>query len=290
MVRPVRFAYNAQTAVNNAFQSPRDADAQQQALAEFNGLVNALRIHGVDVVVMDDTPEPHTPDSIFPNNWISFHEPRTVILYPMFAANRRLERQKKVWEWVNEVLKPKTIIDHTAYEHRQMFLEGTGSMVLDRVNKIAYACISPRTDQKLFLRFCADMGFEARCFDAVDKHGNAIYHTNVLMCAAEEFVVICLEAIADAEQRERVQQTIARTHKTVVDITLQQMNAFAGNMLQVQNKTEEKLLVMSSQAFESLTAAQRQTLKGYQPILHAPLYTIEANGGGSARCMMAEIY
>jgi len=291
MIRPVNFGYNAETAVNNAFQvAGMDAEAQKKALREFDDFVSVLRSNGVDVTVVQDTPEPHTPDSIFPNNWISFHNDGTVIFYPMYAANRRLERKQHVIDTVRTLFEIKSQIDLSSYESKNIFLEGTGSMVLDRDNKIAYACLSPRTDKKVLEDFCKQTGYKPVSFRAVDSKGREIYHTNVMMCVADRYVVICLESIDDKTERENVTTAITGSGKEIIEISFDQMNHFAGNMLQVENVSGEKLLVMSSQAFRSLTKQQVDKLSSYNNIIHSPLVTIETNGGGSARCMMAEVH
>jgi len=291
MIRPVRFGYNAETAVNNAFQvQSNEENVQQKALEEFDDFVTLLRNNGVDVTVVEDTPMPHTPDSIFPNNWVSFHNDGTVLLYPMYAFNRRAERKEYVLETISRRFAIKRRIDLSSYEDKNIFLEGTGSMVLDRDKSIAYACISPRTNEKALDDFCRKMNYAPVLFSATDGNGMAIYHTNVLMCVGHSYVVICLESIADPEQRKVVSQTIINSNKKIIPITLHQMNHFAGNMLQLENQHGEKILVMSSQAYESLTTEQLVELKRYNRIIHSPLTTIETNGGGSARCMMAEVH
>ena len=291
MIRPVNFGYNAETAVNNAFQvAGMDAEAQKKALREFDDFVSVLRSNGVDVTVVQDTPEPHTPDSIFPNNWISFHNDGTVIFYPMYATNRRLERKQHVIDTVRSLFEIKSQIDLSSYESKNIFLEGTGSIVLDRDNKIAYACLSPRTDKKVLEDFCKQTGFKPVSFRAVDSKGREIYHTNVMMCVADRYVVICLESIDDKTERENVTTAITGSGKEIIEISFDQMNHFAGNMLQVENVSGQKLLVMSSQAFRSLTKQQVDKLSSYNNIIHSPLVTIETNGGGSARCMMAEVH
>lgn len=291
MIQPVNFGYNAETAVNNAFQlQSSETNVQQKALKEFNDFVTVLQNNGVDVTVVRDTNLPHTPDSIFPNNWVSFHHDGTLLLYPMYAVNRRAERKEHVLEKIMEKFLVAKKIDLSSYEARNIFLEGTGSMVLDRDNRIAYACLSPRTDETVLADFCRQMNYKPVVFDATDGNGQAIYHTNVLMCVADKYVVICLESIADLEQRQFVWETITKSDKKVIAITLHQMNHFAGNMLQVENNKAEKLLVMSTQAYDSLTTEQAEILKSYNRIIHSPLTTIERNGGGSARCMMAEVH
>lgn len=289
MIHPVNFSFNAETAVNNAFQVKDPEGAQEKAEAEFNGFVTMLRDNGIDVLEIHDTPNPYTPDSIFPNNWISFHDDATICLYPMFAENRRKERKPEFVQAIENKFLVKREIDFTHFESRGRFLEGTGSMVLDRDYKIAYACLSPRTDKEVLEEFCAVMGYEAITFLSVDENAQPVYHTNVMMCVAYQYVVICMDSIPAAEHK-RVAEVIRRSNKQLIEITLNQMHHFAGNMLQVQNNKGEKLLVMSTQAYRSLTAEQVDRLAHFNRIVHAPLNTIETNGGGSARCMMAEIF
>ena len=290
MIRPVGFMFNTETAVNNAFQSTQDVNAQELALEEFDSFVNLLRQHRINVTIIDDTPEPHTPDSIFPNNWISFHSDGSIVLYPMYAANRRLERKLHVIEKLKEQFKVNRQIDLSSYETTNSFLEGTGSMVLDRDSKIAYACISQRTDIEVLNDFCSQLGFMPISFTATDINGFPIYHTNVMMCVADRYVVICLETIADEKERNDVIAAIGKSGKEIISISLDQMNHFAGNMLQVKNNADENFLIMSSQAHQSLTEKQIIQLTSYNSILQSSLDTIERNGGGSARCMMAEVF
>ena len=290
MIQPVNFGFNAETAVNNTFQKNVGGNIQQKALQEFNDFVAVLRKNKVDVTIIEDTVEPSTPDSIFPNNWISFHEDGRIFLYPMFAVNRRMERKAQVLDSVKNKFAVSEIIDLSKYEADQLFLEGTGSMVLDREHKIAYACISPRTDKKILDEFCSLTNFTPVTFSSTDSTGIDIYHTNVMMCIAKTYAVICLESIADNEERKNVIASLQKTNKEVIDISLQQLNSFAGNMLQVKNEDDELLLVMSLQAYNSLTAAQIETLQKHNRIIHSSLLSIETAGGGSARCMMAEVF
>lgn len=291
MIRPVRFGYNAQTAVNNAFQvNGEQQTVQENAVKEFDAFVAKLRENAIDVIVVDDTTEPHTPDSIFPNNWISFHQDGTVFLYPMFAENRRLERKQHVVSAIGNKFIVANTVDLSAYEAEEKFLEGTGSMVLDRDNRIAYACLSPRTDKDLLEQFCVAAGYQPVSFLAVDENGKQIYHTNVMMCVADKYTVICLDLIPNKEEKDFVKATIIDSGKRIIDISFQQMNHFAGNMLQVNNSRGDKFLVMSSQAYHSLTKEQLALLESYNPIIHSGIETIERNGGGSARCMMAEVH
>lgn len=290
MIQPVNFGFNAQTAVNNTFQKNMAGDVQEKALQEFTDFVALLRKNKIDVTVIEDTIAPSTPDSIFPNNWISFHEDGRTFLYPMFAANRRQEKKAHVLDKAKNKFFITEVIDLSKYERENIFLEGTGSMVLDRVNKIAYACLSPRTNEKILDEFCRLTNFTPVTFTSTDFAGVAIYHTNVMMCMANTFAVICLESITDDGERKNAIASLQKTNKEIVDISLAQLNCFAGNMLQVKNADDELLLVMSTQAYDSLTAAQIKTLVKHNRILHSSLLTIEKAGGGSARCMMAEVF
>jgi hypothetical protein len=292
MIRPVAFGFNVQTAESNAFQN-RDDDqkaVQQKAVHEFDGFVQVLRDNGVTVTVINDTPEPHTPDSIFPNNWVSFHDNGDIFLYPMQAENRRLERREDIIRKLEENFKANHVIDLSRFEAKTQFLEGTGSMVLDRENKIAYACLSPRTDAEVLKAFCDYTGYKAVTFDALDQNGQAIYHTNVLMAIGSKFTVICLDSITNNTEKETVINSLKSTDKEIIEITFDQMNHFAGNMLEVKNNAGETLVVMSHAAFNSLTADQKTSLEKYGKLVYADITTIETNGGGSARCMMAEVH
>ncbi len=291
MIRPVDFKFNEQTAVNNKFQEKSSAqNVQNLALKEFDGFVAMLRNNGLEVTVIDDTLTPETPDSIFPNNWVSFHDNGEVILYPMFSENRRAERRREILDRIQEQFIITRVIDLSAYEADNLFLEGTGSLVLDRINRIAYACLSIRTDERVLAAFCSKSGYKSVVFNAVDEAGFPIYHTNVMMCVGDKFVVVCFESIPDAAEKEKLKQSFIDTHKEVIEISFNQMNQFAGNMLQVHNKTGESLLVMSEQAYLSLNDKQVSALEKHCRIVYAPLYTIEKNGGGSARCMLAEVH
>lgn len=290
MIRPVNFGFNAETAVNNAFQKNSEESVQQNALKEFNDLVALLTTNKVDVTVIEDSLHPATPDSIFPNNWISFHEDGLVYLYPMFAHNRRLERKPAVIDTVKSKFTITEMIDLTGFEEQDIFLEGTGSMVLDREFKIAYASLSSRTNEMVLTEFCKQAGYRPVIFSSADEKGIAIYHTNVMMCVAKSFAVVCLECIVNETEKLNLVNSLKQTGKSIVDISLQQLKHFAGNMLQVMNKDGELLLVMSTQAYQSLTVAQVTVLQSHNRILHTPLNTIETAGGGSARCMMAEIF
>jgi hypothetical protein len=283
-IRPARFGYNAETAVNNAFQQAGD-DVHPAALREFDAWVTVLRAHNVAVTVIDDTPEPHTPDAVFPNNWISFHH-TTACLYPMFAPNRRLER--KALKTIQSLFPIRRMIDLTHYEAQGMFLEGTGSMVLDRRLRIAYACLSPRTNIDVLDDFCRQMGYIPIVFHATDANGQPVYHTNVMMCVADEFAVVCLESIADRQERSHLISALRTTGKEIVAISRTQMACFAGNMLQIRNTAGRRILALSASARRALTAEQRRELERYNPLLSSDVQTIERHGGGSVRCMMAE--
>jgi len=296
MIEPVAFGFNDQTAVNNYFQQKDfhpEADIQQLALAEFNTMVETLRANGINVLVVKDTEQPRKPDSIFPNNWISFHEGGQAILYPMFAPNRRAERRKDIIEYVSTHGSPvNNVDDFTFWEEKNLFLEGTGSMVFDRENKIAYAALSERTNKEVFLQFCTVFGFKPVYFHAtqpVDGKLVPIYHTNVVMCVADKYALICTNCIEDEDELIRVYDQLEQSGKEVIPISRQQMHCFAGNMLQVENRDGKLFLVMSQSAFNSLTEHQIELLKSYNELLVIPIPTIEKVGGGSVRCMMAEI-
>ena len=297
MIQPVSFRYNEQTAVNNYYQQVIEgltpARAQEKALQEFNGFVDRLRSKGVNVVVIPDTKDPDTPDSIFPNNWVSFHANAVVGLYPMCAENRRDERREDILETLIDDygFHIEEIKDFTKFEKHDKFLEGTGSMILDRENKLCYAAISIRTNEQAVIQFCDEFGYEPVCFTAnQDVNGErlAIYHTNVMMCVANDFAIVCLDTIDEAEERQKVKDSLTRTGKEIIEISEAQKHRFAGNMLQVMG--DQPYLVMSKSAHKSLTDTQVASIEKHCPIISSSLDTIEACGGGSARCMMAEIF
>lgn len=291
MIRPVNFKFNEQTADNNKFQQLTDQlDVHEQALKEFDGFVQVLCENGVDVTVVNDTLQPETPDSIFPNNWISFHDSGEVILYPMFSENRRAERRHDILEELQKRFKITKVTDLSTHEAQDIFLEGTGSLVLDRTNRIAYACLSLRTNKIALDKFCEAAGYTSVVFDAVDQNGFPIYHTNVMMCVGARFAVVCLDSVQHVAEKENVVKSLKQHQKEIIEISFDQMNHFAGNMLEVTGKNGESLLVMSAQAHQSLTAAQVASLSKYAKLIHAPLFAIEKNGGGSARCMLAEVH
>ena len=297
MIRPVAFRKNEQTAVNNYFQediSIENSEINKKAQEEFDQFVAILRDHGVNVVVVDDNKDNDTPDSIFPNNWVSFHSTGTVVVYPMFAENRRKERRDDIFDILeNQGFRIDTIVDYTAAEKEGVFLEGTGSILKDRVHQKAYCALSERAHEDLFIEFCEDFDCFPVIFTAnqtVDGERKPIYHTNVMMAMAETFAVICLDTIDDKKERKNVIDHLKKDGKEIISITEAQMHAFAGNMLQVYGNDDQRFMVMSTQAFHSLRKDQVEAIKKHCDIIHSPLDTIETCGGGSARCMMAEVF
>ncbi len=298
MVRPINFRMNEQTAVNNYYQKVLDtllpATVNAKAQTEFDAYVDKLRSYGVNVVVVSDTDEFDTPDALFPNNWISFHQDGTVAMYPMFAKNRRMERREDVLEQLEaEGFRIDSVVDYTSAEQSGFYLEGTGSLLLDRVNNKAYCALSPRADEDLFIEFCEDFEYTPVVFTAnqtVDGERKEIYHTNVMMCLAETFAVICLDSIDDKKERKNLLKNLKEDGKQVINITEEQVHNFAGNMLQVRGAEDERFLVMSQAAFDSLPKQQIAQKENHCKIMSSSLDTIEACGGGSARCMMAEVF
>ncbi len=298
MIRPVAFRMNEQTVVNNYYQKGLEdllpATVNAKAQEEFDAFVNKLRTVGVTVIVVDDTLESDTPDSIFPNNWISFHETGDVVLYPMFAENRRAERREDILDILEDndfVINE--IMDYTSAEEDGFYLEGTGSIVLDRENGKAYCALSPRADEELFIEFCEDFEYSPVLFEAfqtVDGERKLIYHTNVMLCIGDTFAVICADSIDDKKERKMVLDSLRGDGKEIILITEAQLNTFAANMLEVLGTDDRRYLVMSTSAYQSLTKKQIAQLEEHLTILHSSLETIEACGGGSARCMIAEIF
>ena len=298
MIRPVAFRMNEQTAVNNYYQKVIDGLSTEtvnaKAQLEFDAFVKKLRIVGVNVIVVDDTLTPDTPDSIFPNNWISFHQNGDVALYPMFAENRRKERREDILDLLEDngfVINE--IMDYTSAEEDSFYLEGTGSIVLDRENTKAYCALSPRADEELFIEFCEDFEYSPIIFEAfqtVNGERRLIYHTNVMMCVGGTFAVICADCIDDKKERKMVVDSLRGDEKEIILITEEQLNTFAGNMLEVQGADDRRYLVMSDAAHKSLTKKQIAQIEEHVTILSSSMDTIEACGGGSARCMMAEIF
>lgn len=291
MVRPFQFYFNQQTAANNFFQSNITIEnANELAIAEFDAMVEQLRTHKIKVQVVQDTKDPSTPDSIFPNNWFSTHAGGTLCLYPMYAKNRRAERKLSVLDFLQKNYKIENLLDLTDLEKEGKFIEGTGSMVLDHQNKISYGCLSERLDKEAFTYWCNKMQFKPISFKALDHKAQSIYHTNVMMCMGNQFVVICLESIPDEQEKQIVLESFLQTNKEVITISQDQLNHFAGNMLQVFDVDEKPHLILSNQAYKTLNVAQLKSLEKYNPLLPISIPTIEALGGGSTRCMMAEIY
>lgn len=297
MIRPAQFRMNEQTAVNNYFQSQTGLTPKEvvtKAQQEFDAYVAVLRSKGVQVTVVQDTEDPDTPDALFPNNWVSFHSDGTVVLYPMFAENRRLERREAILEILEEDgFLISEVMDYTAAENENIFLEGTGSLILDRVNKKAYCALSVRAHEDLFIEFCEDFEYTPVIFNALQTVGDKrlpIYHTNVMMCLAESFAVICLDSIDDKKERKNVLSHLKEDGKEVIAISEAQMHAFAGNMLQLLGSNDIPYLVMSTTAYQSLTREQLSKIQAHCEIIHSDLHTIETAGGGSARCMMAEVF
>ncbi len=298
MIRPINFRMNEQTAVNNYYQKVLDnilpSSVNAKAQKEFDAYVDKLKSFGVQVVVISDIENTDTPDSIFPNNWISFHENGTVGLYPMFAKNRRLERREDILDTLEEEgFVIKNTIDYSNAEKHDVFLEGTGSLLLDRINRKAYCALSPRADEDLLLEFCEDFEYTPIIFNAnqtVNSKREAIYHTNVMMCLAETFAVICFGCIDDKKERKNVLKHLKEDGKKIIEISEEQVASFAGNMLQVRGTDNELFLVMSKAAYDSLTTSQIAQINNHCKIISSSLDTIEACGGGSARCMMAEVF
>ncbi|MGY8919619.1 MAG: citrulline utilization hydrolase CtlX [Flavobacteriales bacterium] len=299
MIRPVAFNYNAQTAVNNHYQKIVDSNNNSDqinlnAQAEFDNLVLKLRSIGINVIVFQDDNKFDTPDSVFPNNWISFHSNGDLALFPMFAVNRRQERREDVIGWVekNDYL-INNVIDYSSAEESSIFLEGTGSVVLDRVNRKAYCAVSERSNEDLLIEFCEDFEYSPVIFNAyqtVENKRKLIYHTNVMMCVADDFVVICLDCIDDKKERKSVTSHLLNDGKEIIEISENQVNSFAGNMLQLIDRNNKSVLVMSESAYNVLTDLQKNSINKYAKIVFSSLNTIEAYGGGSARCMMAEVF
>jgi hypothetical protein len=295
MIRPARFESNPLTAASNRFQG-RNADSpsvqQRDAATEFDALAAALEAAGIDVIVFPDTEEPHTPDAVFPNNWVSFHADGTVVTYPMLAPNRRTERRPDIIEALerDRDFHVRRVLDLSFHESTEQFLEGTGSLVLDRPNRVAYACLSPRTTRPALEDFAERMHYTVEAFEAFDRQGIAIYHTNVLMNVGEKLAVLCAEAIRDQAERQAVLSRLRASGHVVVQISLDQVDAFAGNMLELRNRSGERIIVMSAQAHRSLERVQIRTINSFAKIVNVPVERIERSAGGSVRCMLAEIH
>ena len=293
LIRPASFNFNSETALSNAFQqlpNENELSITQAAIDEFDAFVKKIASKGINVTVIDDTKLPPKPDAIFPNNWVSFHANGRVILYPICAVNRRAERRMDIIETLKEKFIINEVIDLSYYEKENRFLESTGSIIFDHENKIAYACLSPRTDKNIFIEVCALLQYKPIYFTSIDKKGQAIYHTNMMMWIGSRFCAICLESITDLQEKETICDTLRKTGHQIIDISFEQTNNFAGNMLELSTGDEHNILALSQTAYESLHIEQKITLENLVELVPLPIKTIETIGGGSARCMIAEIF
>ena len=293
LIRPSNFGFNNETAISNSFQKKvngNESKLKKLVLAEFDAFVSVLKTKGINVFVFEDTNFPEKPDAVFPNNWISFHAEGTVIIYPMHAHNRRKERRQDIIEAIKKNFNITKLIDFSGYEKQNKYLEGTGSIVFDHKNKIAYASLSPRTDKGLFLKLCDQLSYKGICFYSFDKSGKEIYHSNVMMCIGENFAAICLAAINDEKEKEMVFNNLTASGHRVIDISFHQMENFAGNMLELKGGTKKNILALSQSAFNCLATSQKQQLAQSVELVPLAIPTIETIGGGSARCMIAEIF
>jgi len=292
LVRPAHFGFNAQTAISNAFQNkpPEAGRVSKKALAEFDAFAQKLSEAGIDVTLINDSASPIKPDAVFPNNWLSTHADGTLVLYPMCAPNRRHERRADTVEDLKKRFYVKNIVDLSHYETENRFLEGTGSLVFDHIKKIAYACLSSRTDKGLLFELAALLKYTPHCFHAYDKARKAIYHTNVMMCVGEKFAAVCSESITDTNERLELLDSLRNGGRETLEINREQMNGFAGNMLELKKNDGAGLLVLSGAAYSCLSARQRKVLEKHVELLPLAIPTIETIGGGSARCMIAELF
>ncbi len=291
MVRPAKFSYNEETAKNNHFQKKSlNSNINERAIQEFDDFVETLRMHKINVVVVQDTVEPHTPDSIYPNNWFSTHSTGEFVLYPMFAENRRMERKPHVFHTIEEHFSAHKVIDFTEWEEKNRFLEGTGSMILDHNNRVVYACRSERTDDIVYEEFYTKLNLEPEIFNAYDKEGRNIYHTNVMLSIGERYAVICAESITDESRRKSIINRLKSSKRNVIEISFEQMDNFCANIIEVRNSDNENFLIMSESAKSAFTDEQKEVLRRHCKIISSPLASIEEVGGGSARCMIAEIF
>jgi len=294
MIRPAAFGANEETAATNFFQStgvktdPRSI--QQAALNEFDNMVELLRKHEINVLVIDDTPTPVKPSAVFPNNWLSTSPEGIVSVFPLYAANRRPEKRDDILKMLAEKFVVKDLQDWSEFEVEGKFLEGTGSMVIDHENKVIYTCYSPRTDVSMLEKFANANNYRAIIFLAIDKSGQPVYHTNVMMMLGEDFAILCEEAIEEEWELIAVRQLLESSGHEVIRITKEQMHSFAGNMLQVKNSKGEKFLLMSQTAFDSLYEDQKEELSARSKLIPIQIPVIEKTEGGSVRCMIAEIF
>ncbi len=292
MIRPFAFGFNEQTAISNTFQQQPDDvfEIQNKAVQEFDQMVDLLRAHEIDVRVFQDTRSPLKPDVVFPNNWVSFHEDGSIILYPMMAENRRVERRMDIIDQLKSDFQVIGVIDLSEEEKQNNFLEGTGSLVFDYINRIAYACRSPRTSEQLVIKVCKRLGYKPVVFDAVDQLGYPIYHTNVMMCVGSKFAVLCLDSIPSEADQDLLLESFKQTGHKVVAISFEQMKSFAGNMIEVKNRSGESVVLLSNRAFHSLLPGQVDAISRYTDMIPISIDVIEQIGGGSVRCMIAGIY
>jgi len=294
MVKPANFGFNKETAVNNAFQvddaSMTAKEIQDQAMIEFNAMVEKLRAYEINVLVIEDSPKPVKTDAIFPNNWVTFHTGGYVVTYPMYSEVRRQERRDDIIKQIGQSFKINKQYSFDYYEEKGQFLEGTGSMILDRANNKIYACLSERTNIKVLEKFAVLSNYEKIIFHGVDHEGMPIYHTNVIMAMGQDFVVLCLECIPDLLEQRALVKSIEADGKEIIYITFDQVKSFAGNMLELQKPDGTGLTVMSEQAFKSMEPEQIKQINKYSDFMYSPIPTIEKYGGGSVRCMMAEIF
>jgi hypothetical protein len=293
MVRPATFGFNPLTAASNVFQQAAGSetiDILKKAQEEFDRMVDLLDLHEVDVHVFPDSPSPEKPDAVFPNNWISFHEDGTIVLYPMMAENRRLERRLEITEALKKEFIVSRIIDLSAEEKNNKFLEGTGSMVFDHVNRICYACRSPRTDATLVIQLCKVLNYRPVIFNAADERGVAVYHTNVMMCVGEKFAMLCLDSVEEDIDQELLLASLSSTGHRVIAISYPQMHSFAGNMMEAMTRNGEPMVLVSQTALQSLLPGQIKAINQVSEILPVPIPTIEKTGGGSVRCMVAGVH
>ena len=293
LIKPANFSYNNQTACSNVFQVAMEEDissTNNHAVLEFDRMVELLTYKGVNVLVIPDTKFPIKPDAIFPNNWITFHTDGTVVLYPMLAQNRRLERRKDILETIKEKFECKKLLDLTSFEKSGVFLEGTGSIIFNHVNKKAYACLSPRTDKKLFIKTCKLLNYKPYFFTATDAQGKEIYHTNVIMSIGNGYSVICLESIKNTAEKELIIESLKESNHKIIDISYDQMNSFCGNILELELMGQKNILALSKRAFDSFTTTQKIDLQEYCELFPINIDTIEQVGGGSVRCMIAELF
>jgi len=293
MIRPAAFGFNPETAQTNVFQkqaSDFSDEIHEKALAEFDNMVNLLKKEDLNVMVIDDTIDPYKPDAIFPNNWITTHQEGVIVLYPMQAPNRRVERRQDIVELLQKRYKVHNVVNISHHETKGKFLEGTGSMVFEHTHKIAYACLSARTSTEVLDRFCNSMRFQPVTFEAVDEFDKPIYHTNVMMSVGTKFVIVCMEAVKELSDQEELIASFRKTQKEILKISYEQMKNFVSNCIEVKNNKGERILVLSEKAYKNLEESQKKRLENYVKLLPCPLDTIETYGGGSARCMIAEIF